>query len=168
MIRPCLASVLVRVSTDTRATGMEACPAVCGIQSEQRDMLATPTDEDCQMDEGVPMEPMHETGQATAPYVTQVIKKTKTKRVRPMIDLDDHIRKAQDAIKQARKQVQTARMQAKLEKRKNTRLMRKASSLNIEDLERISVLKRCGLIQAAAAPHSEECAAGAPAAAATA
>ena len=64
-------------------------------------MLATLTDEDCQMDEGLPAEPMHETGQATAPDVTQVIKKTKTKRARPMIDLDDHIRKAQDAIKQA-------------------------------------------------------------------
>jgi len=147
---------------------MDACSAVYGIQSEQKDMLARLTDEDCQMDEGMPGEPMHETGQASLPGVIQVIKKTKARRARPMIDLDDHIRKAQDAIKQARKQVQTARMQAKLEKRKKTRLMRKASSLNIEDLERIAVLKRCGLIQAAAAPHSEECAAGAPAASTTA
>ena len=68
----------------------------------------------------------------------------------PIIDLDDHIRKAQEAIKSARKQVQQARVQAKLEKRKKQRLVRKASTLNVEDLERIAVLKRCGLIAAEA------------------
>ena len=72
----------------------------------------------------------------------------KTRRVKPVIDLDDHIRKAQEAIKIARKQVQQARVQAKLEKRKKQRLVRKASTLNVEDLERIAVLKRCGLISA--------------------
>ena len=50
----------------------------------------------------------------------------------------------------ARKQVQQARVQAKLEKRKKQRLVRKASSLNVEDLERIAVLKRCGLASASA------------------
>ena len=64
----------------------------------------------------------------------------------PSIDLDDHIRKAHEAIKIARKQVQQARVQAKLEKRKKQRLVRKASTLNVEDLERIAVLKRCGFI----------------------
>ena len=70
----------------------------------------------------------------------------KAKRVKPIIDLDDHISKAQEATKMARKQVQQARAQAKLEKRKKQRLLRKASTLNVEDLERIAVLKRCGLI----------------------
>ena len=70
----------------------------------------------------------------------------KRRRQKPVIDLDDHIRKAQEAIKVARKQVQQARVQAKLEKRKKQRLVRKASNLNVEDLERIAVLKRCGLM----------------------
>ena len=78
-------------------------------------------------------------------------KQTKKRHQKPVIDLDDHIRKAQEAIKMARKQVQQARVQAKLEKRKKQRLVRKASSLNIEDLERIAVLKRCGLASASAA-----------------
>ena len=50
----------------------------------------------------------------------QKASKGKSKRQKPIIDLDDHIRKAQDAIKTARKQVQQARVQAKLEKRKKT------------------------------------------------
>ena len=77
-------------------------------------------------------------------------KPSKKRRHKPVIDLDDHIRKAQEAIKMARKQVQQARGQAKLEKRKKQRLVRKASSLNVEDLERIAVLKRCGLASASA------------------
>lgn len=38
-----------------------------------------------------------------------------------------------------------ARRNARNEKRKKQRLMKKASSLTAEDLERIAVLKRCGL-----------------------
>ena len=85
----------------------------------------------------------------TAPAPTGP-KPSRKRRQKPVIDLDDHIRKAQEAIKMARKQVQQARVQAKLEKRKKQRLVRKASSLNIEDLERIAVLKRCGLASASA------------------
>jgi len=133
---------------------MDTSEAAYGLQSEKEDMLAKPTNEDSQMDEGKPVEPRHEASPATMAGPTRVLKKLKTKRARPMIDLDEHIRKAQDAIKQARKQVQTARMQAKLEKRKKQRLMRKASALNVEDLERIAVLKRCGLIQAPHGVHS--------------
>ena len=77
---------------------------------------------------------------------TSKVRKTTIRRPKPIIDLDDHIRKARDAIKLARKQVQQARVQAKLEKRKKQRLLRKASTLNLEDLERIAVLKRCGLV----------------------
>ena len=90
----------------------------------------------------------------TVPAEGQTERKPVKKRPRqPIIDLDDHIRKAQEAIKSARKQVQQARAQAKLEKRKKQRLVRKASTLNVEDLERIAVLKRCGLI--AVEPPSE-------------
>ena len=65
---------------------------------------------------------------------------------KPLLDLDDHIAKAKNAILEARRQVNKARMQAKCEKRKKQRLLRKASNLNLEDLERIAVLKRCGLV----------------------
>ena len=68
------------------------------------------------------------------------------RRAKPALDLDEHIRTAQEAMKVARKQVHLARAQAKLEKRKKQRLVRKASSLNVEDLERIAVLKRCALL----------------------
>ena len=68
------------------------------------------------------------------------------RRPKPALDLDEHIHAAQEAMKAARKQVQLARAQAKLEKRKKQRLVRKASSLNVEDLERIAVLKRCALL----------------------
>ena len=92
-------------------------------------------------------------GSSDAPHPKA--KKTKTKRVKPVIDLDDHIRKAQDAIKLARKQVQQARVQAKLEKRKKQRLLRKASNLNVEDLERIAVLKRCSSLMASQSASAE-------------
>ena len=74
---------------------------------------------------------------------------------KPLLDLDDHIAKAKHAIQDARKQVQKARMQAKLEKRKKQRLLRKASNLNVEDLERIAVLKRCGLVGGSTTGTSE-------------
>ena len=88
--------------------------------------------------------------QATGP------KPGKKRPRKPVIDLDDHIRRAQEAIKAARKQVQHARVQAKLEKRRKQRLMRKASNLNVEDLERIAVLKRCGLVASSAASHDTD------------
>ena len=79
----------------------------------------------------------------------------KKKRVKPMIDLDEHIRAAQQAMKAARKQVLQARAAAKLEKRKKQRLMRKASALNVDDLERIAVLKRCALLTQTPTPGNE-------------
>ena len=47
-------------------------------------------------------------------------------------------------MKAAQKKVQEAKTQAKNERRKKQRLLKKAASLNAEDLERIAVLKRCG------------------------
>ena len=69
----------------------------------------------------------------------------KSKRARkPAIDLDSAIRDAAAAMKAAQKKVQEAKTQAKNERRKKQRLLKKAASLNAEDLERIAVLKRCG------------------------
>ena len=69
----------------------------------------------------------------------------KKKRARkPAIDLDAAIRDAAAAMKAAQKKVQEAKTQAKNERRKKQRLLKKAASLNADDLERIAVLKRCG------------------------
>ena len=91
--------------------------------------------------------------EGVAPRAATGPKPAYKRRQKPVIDLDDHIRKAQEAIKVARKQVQQARVQAKLEQRKKQRLVRKASNLNVEDLERIAVLKRGGLV-ASSAPEA--------------
>ena len=77
---------------------------------------------------------------------------SKKKRPRkPAIDLDNAIRDAAAAMKAAQKKVQEAKTQARNERRKKQRLLKKAASLNAEDLERIAVLKRCGWVRAEAA-----------------
>lgn len=63
----------------------------------------------------------------------------------PKIDIDAAIAKHMEEVKKATKLVMDARRAAKNEKRRKARLMKKASTLTAEDLERIAVLKRCGL-----------------------
>lgn len=63
---------------------------------------------------------------------------------RPRIDLDEKISAAASALQIAKKAVAQARTLNKLEKRKKSRLTRKAARLNMEDLERLMVLKRTG------------------------
>ena len=75
-------------------------------------------------------------------------KKERTKR--PRIDLDDSISKAKQAMKEAQKSVAEARKVGRNERRKKQRLMKKAIGLSADDLERIAVLKRCGLDPAGA------------------
>ena len=75
-------------------------------------------------------------------------KVTKKRAKRPAIDLDAAIQDAAAAMKAAQKKVNEAKAQAKNERRKKQRLLKKAASLNAEDLERIAVLKRCGWAQA--------------------
>ena len=70
----------------------------------------------------------------------------KRKRVeRPEIDLDNNIREAKATIQRAQAALSQARQQAKADRRKKARLIRKACHLSPADLERIAVLKRCGL-----------------------
>ena len=67
------------------------------------------------------------------------------KRVdRPEIDLDANIRDARVTIQRAQAALTQARQQAKADRRKRARLIRKACHLSPADLERIAVLKRCG------------------------
>jgi len=63
----------------------------------------------------------------------------------PRIDLDRSIEEAKEAMKKASKAMCDARAAAKNERRKKARLLKKAAALSPADLERIAVLKRCGL-----------------------
>ena len=63
---------------------------------------------------------------------------------RPEIDYDQNMKAARAAMKQAAKAVAAARALQTNEARKKQRLMKKASQLSSNDLERIAVMKRCG------------------------
>lgn len=68
------------------------------------------------------------------------------KRARtPKIDIDALIAQHMVNMKNAKKLEAEAKKMVRNEKRKKQRLMKKASSLTPDDLERIAVLKRCGL-----------------------
>ena len=70
----------------------------------------------------------------------------KSKRAaRPKIDLDDEIRRANELAAVSRKMLAAARNTSRNNKRAKQRLIKKAGKLSPEDLERIAVLKRCGL-----------------------
>lgn len=89
------------------------------------------------------------------------------KRVdRPEIDLDSNIREARATIQRAQAALAQARQQAKQDRRKKARLIRKACHLSPADLERIAVLKRCGLTgidPEARRPHDDAAASSDPA-----
>ena len=71
-------------------------------------------------------------------------RQTRKRVERPEIDLDGNIREARDGIKRAQAALTQARQQAKADRRKKARLIKKACHLSPADLERIAVLKRCG------------------------
>lgn len=67
------------------------------------------------------------------------------KAARPKIDLDDEIRRANDLAAMSRKMLVAARNSSRNNRKAKQRLIKKAGKLSPEDLERIAVLKRCGL-----------------------
>ena len=71
-------------------------------------------------------------------------RQTRKRVERPEIDLDANIRDARATIQRAQAALSQARQQAKADRRKKARLIRKACHLSPADLERIAVLKRCG------------------------
>ena len=71
-------------------------------------------------------------------------KKRRARANRPTIDLDSHIKAAQNAAKEAAKMLTKARAEARTERKRRARLIRKAGQLSPADLERIAVLKRTG------------------------
>ena len=69
-----------------------------------------------------------------------------TARVKkPRIDIDNEIKEANRLSEVLRKMAQAAKTTANNGTRAKQRLVRKAGKLSSEDLERIAVLKRCGL-----------------------
>ena len=69
----------------------------------------------------------------------------RTRRKRGCIDLDANIEKARTSMKEAAKALTRARADARNEKRKKQRLLKKAQSLTMQDLGRIAQLKNAGL-----------------------
>jgi hypothetical protein len=69
----------------------------------------------------------------------------KTRVKKPRIDIDNEIKEANRLSEVLRKVAQAAKTTAKNGTRAKQRLVRKAGKLSSEDLERIAVLKRCGL-----------------------
>ena len=69
------------------------------------------------------------------------------KALRPKIDLDDEIRRANDLAAMSRKMLQAAKNVSRNNKKAKQRLIKKAGKLSPEDLERIAVLKRCGMYE---------------------
>ena len=67
--------------------------------------------------------------------------------VRPKIDLDEEIRQANALAAMSRKMLNAARSSSRNNRKAKQRLIRKAGKLSPEDLERIAVLKRCGLFE---------------------
>ena len=70
---------------------------------------------------------------------------TRKREKKPDIDYDAKIQEAAAAIKEMSKAMAAAKSAQKNERRKKQRLLKKAACLSPEDLERIAVLKRCGL-----------------------
>ena len=71
--------------------------------------------------------------------------KARPRPVRPRIDLDEQISQANQLAQVTKKMLHAAKVAQKSQKKQKQRLIRKAGKLSAQDLERIAVLKRCGL-----------------------
>ena len=75
----------------------------------------------------------------------KAVRATRKRAKKPDIDYDARIQEAAAAIKEMSKAMAAAKSAQRNERRKKQRLLKKAACLSPEDLERIAVLKRCGL-----------------------
>ena len=71
--------------------------------------------------------------------------KARTRVKQPEIDLDERMRAARAEVARATQAIAKARSQVRNDKRIKQRLLKKAGGLSAQDLERIAVMKRCGL-----------------------
>ena len=67
---------------------------------------------------------------------------------RPRIDIDDEIERANELSTIMKKLSHAAKMEQRNATRCKARLLKKCSKVSAQDLERLAVLKRCGLINA--------------------
>lgn len=82
---------------------------------------------------------------AAAPAAAVAAPPPKKRARAPKIDIDQAIAVHNESVKKAMKLVAEARRDVRNEKRRKQRLVKKAASLSSADLQRIAVLKRCGL-----------------------
>ena len=121
-------------------------PTADSVQPEASDDEHTPAEQEAGASEIKPLAVQTDCPSAESP--AEVVTKKKVARTRkPSIDLDAAISDATSAMKAAQKRVQQWKAQAKNDRRKKQRLLKKAASLKPEDLERIAVLKRCGFVR---------------------
>ena len=73
------------------------------------------------------------------------IRAKRVRRKSEQIDIDRNIKAAREAMKAAAKAVALAKANQRNEMRRKQRLLKKAAGLSSGDLERIAVMKRCGL-----------------------
>ena len=78
------------------------------------------------------------------------------KAARPNIDLDEEIRRANDLAAMSRKMLTAAKNVSRNNRKAKQRLIKKAGKLSPEDLERIAVLKRCGVSEEGSNEAEEE------------
>ena len=71
--------------------------------------------------------------------------RARARPMRPRIDLDEQISQANKLAEVSKKLLSAAKTAQKNQKKQKQRLIRKAGKLSAQDLERIAVLKRCGL-----------------------
>ena len=72
---------------------------------------------------------------------------------RPRIDIDDEIESANDLSIVMKKIAHAAKMSQRNSVRSKARLVKKCAKMSVQDLERLAVLKRCGLLVAEEPVH---------------
>lgn len=74
-----------------------------------------------------------------------VVPRRRRRKEHPPIDIDKTIADAREAVKAAQRAMTEARALARNERRKRARLIKKAAQLSPQDLDRLAILKKCGV-----------------------
>jgi hypothetical protein len=77
--------------------------------------------------------------------LSPVVPRRRRRKEHPPIDIDRTIADAREAVKAAQRAMTEARALARNERRKWARLIKKAAQLSPRDLDRIAILKKCGV-----------------------
>ena len=77
--------------------------------------------------------------------LSPAVPRRRRRKEHPPIDIDKTIADAREAVKAAQRAMTEARALARNERRKRARLIKKAAQLSPRDLDRIAILKKCGV-----------------------